>query len=150
MRKITHIVLHCTATPEGREVSASTIDAWHRNRRFEPYVDPATGHRVYAGYHYLVHLDGSVERLRPEGARGQHCPQGNMNNVGLSVCYVGGVGSDMHPKDTRTPQQRTALLRLLREIKSRWPQAGIIGHRDVRGVAKACPCFDAAKEYAAL
>ena len=114
-------MIHCTATPEGREVKAAEIDAWHKARKFEPYTDPKTGRKTYAGYHLLVHLDGSYERLRPDTARGQHCNKANMNNDAISICYVGGCANDgkLTPKDTRTQAQKRTLLTLVRTLKGR-------------------------------
>ena len=53
------IMIHCTATPPRREVSVKELDGWHKARNFEPYTDPKTGKKIYAGYHLLVHIDGS-------------------------------------------------------------------------------------------
>ena len=78
-KPIDSIMIHCTATPAGREVSVTTLDTWHKARNFEPYVRE-DGTRVYAGYHLLVHLDGSYERIRPDAHRGQHCAKADMNN----------------------------------------------------------------------
>ena len=141
------IMIHCTATPPRREVSRAELDRWHRAERFEPYVNPKTGETTYAGYHLLVHLDGSYERLRPDEHRGQHCKQEDMNNRAVSICYVGGVDNNNKPCDTRTEAQKKTLLTLVRTMRARYPKARIIGHRDVKGVAKACPSFDAQSEY---
>lgn len=140
-------MIHCTATPEGREVSSSELDKWHKAARFEPYVDKYTGKRVYVGYHLLVHIDGSHERLRPDSARGQHCPQHNMNNEAIAICYVGGCSRDgkLSPKDTRTEAQKRTMLTLVTTLKERYPGIEVVGHRDF--APKACPCFDAKREY---
>lgn len=143
----TRIVIHCTATPEGREVSRATLDSWHRAKNFEPYIDPKTKQVTYAGYHLLVHLDGTYERLRPNEARGQHCPQQNMNNCGIAICYVGGVAKDgKTPKDTRTEAQKRTIRSLVATLKAKYPTAKVIGHRDIKGVCKACPSFDVATQ----
>lgn len=137
----THILIHCSATPEGREVSSATIDAWHKARCFEPYIRP-DGRRVYCGYHLLVHLDGSYERMRPDNARGQHCTQANMNNAAIAICYIGGLAKDgKTPKDTRTEAQKKTLLTLVRTLRGRYGNLIVKGHRDF--APKACPCFDA-------
>ncbi|MDE5876532.1 MAG: N-acetylmuramoyl-L-alanine amidase [Muribaculaceae bacterium] len=141
------IMLHCTATPAGREVSSTELDDWHRAARFEPYTSPS-GRRTYSGYHLLVHLDGTYERLRPDAHRGQHCSNHNMNNRAVAVCYVGGTDANGRPTDTRTPAQKRTLLTLLRTLRARYPAAAIVGHRDY--AAKACPSFDARSEYANL
>lgn len=146
--EIDTIMVHCTATPPRREVSVKELDSWHKERNFEPYVTPE-GRKVYAGYHLLVHLDGSYERIRPDAERGQHCPQQNMNNRAVSVCYVGGVDNNNKPCDTRTEAQKRTLVTLLRTLRGKYPTAQIIGHHDVnRG--KACPSFNAKLEYSGI
>ena len=131
-REIREIIVHCSATPEGREVSVADIDRAHRLRGFSGI-----------GYHYLVGLDGTVFEGRSEAVVGAHCAGHNARSVG--VCYVGGVDGRMQPKDTRTDQQRKSLLRLIVLLRQRYPLASVHGHREF--AAKACPCFDAAKEY---
>lgn len=133
MRKINLIIIHCTATIEGRDYTVSTIDSWHRHRGFD-----------CIGYHYVIYRDGSVHTGRSLYKVGAHCKGHNANSIG--VCYVGGVGKDGNPKDTRTPQQRDALVNLLMRLKRQFPHAVIRGHRDF--AAKACPSFDATTEYA--
>lgn len=137
-------MIHCTATPPKREVSRAELDAWHKAENFEPYTDEL-GTRTYVGYHLLVHLDGSYERLRPDDHRGQHCPQSNMNNRAVSICYVGGTDINGKPCDTRTEAQKKTLLTLVRTMRGRYPKAQIVGHRDF--APKACPSFDAKAEY---
>lgn len=132
MRKIDLIVVHCSATPAGREHTAADIDRWHRQRGFDGI-----------GYHFVVRLDGTVEAGRPIGKPGAHCLGKNANSIG--VCYIGGLDAAGRPADTRTPAQRTALLTLLRRLRQLYPKAEIFGHN--RFAAKACPCFDAHKEY---
>lgn len=134
------IMIHCTDTPEGRDVSVAELDSWHKARNFEQC---SNGH--YAGYHLLVHPDGRYERIRPDSERGQHCPKMNMNNRAVAVCYVGGKGRDGKPCDTRTEAQKRTLLTLVRTLKGRYPNAQVLGHRDCD--ARACPCFDAKTEY---
>lgn len=141
------IVVHCSATPPRREVSIKELDSWHKAEKFEPYIKP-DGTRVYAGYHLFVHLDGSYERIRPDEHRGQHCPQDNMNNRAISICYAGGVDNNNRPCDTRTEAQKRTLVTLIRTLKGKHPTIRqVIGHRDVKGVRKACPSFDAKSEY---
>lgn len=133
MRKIDLIVVHCSATPAGRPHTAADIDRWHRERGFDGI-----------GYHFVVRLDGTIEPGRPIEKTGAHCLGKNANSLG--VCYIGGLDAAGHPADTRTLAQRAALRRLLRDLRQRFPKAEIFGHN--RFAAKACPCFDAHKEYA--
>lgn len=132
MRKINLIVVHCTATPEGRDVTVNDVRRWHLQRGFKD-----------VGYHYLVRLDGSIEAGRCLEEPGAHCRGHNRESIG--VCYVGGCDTNFRPKATRTPQQRQALVLLLRELKNKFPGVKIAGHRDY--AAKACPSFDATREY---
>lgn len=132
MRKINYIIIHCTATPEGRRVTNEEITRWHKARGFRTI-----------GYHYVVYLDGTVHVGRPENEIGAHCQGRNADSIG--VCYVGGLDKSGKPKDTRTPLQKQALARLLKQLRVKYPNAVICGHRDFAN--KACPCFDAKNEY---
>lgn len=136
MRTINEIIVHCSATPEGKDYTVKQIDQWHRQRGFD-----------CIGYHYVVYRDGTVHKGRDEQRIGAHCKGHNANSIG--VCYIGGCATDgKTPKDTRTAAQKAALVKLLRELRQRYPKAIIHGHRDF--AAKACPSFDATKEYAVL
>lgn len=148
MRKINKIIVHCSATPEGRDVKTETIRDWHVNGN----------HWKDIGYHYIVELDGSVHKGRDESVVGAHCSGQNANSIG--VCYVGGVAKDgKTPKDTRTEAQKQSLLGLLKSLKAKYQNATIYGHRDLspdkngNGIIeqfewlKSCPSFDAMNEY---
>lgn len=130
MRKITHIVIHCSATPEGKVFTAANIDRWHR----------AIGWRKI-GYHAVIRLDGTVEQGRADSEIGSHVAGHNRNSIG--ICYIGGTDANSKPKDTRTPAQKAAMARLVHEYVKKYPGAKVCGHRDFPGVKKACPSFDA-------
>lgn len=132
MRRITEIIIHCTATPAGRVVTAADVNAWHLERGF-----------AGIGYHYLIGIDGRIEPGRPIGRIGAHCRGHNRTSVG--VCYVGGINSDGRPADTRTLAQKTALARLIAELRARFGPLPVSGHSDYS--SKACPCFAARLEY---
>ena len=133
-RKITEIIVHCTATPEGKDYTTKDITAWHKQRGFSTI-----------GYHYVVYRDGSVHTGRDVNVAGAHCTNHNAHSIG--VCYVGGLAKDgKTPKDTRTNVQKASLEILLRKLRTLYPTAKIYGHNTFS--AKACPCFDATKEYA--
>lgn len=132
-RIINEIIIHCTATPEGRECSVEEIRRWHKARGFTDI-----------GYHYVIHLDGRIENGRNVDIAGAHCTGHNANSIG--VVYVGGCAKDgKTPKDTRTEAQKSALANLLLDLRKLYPRATIHGHRDFAN--KACPSFDATKEY---
>ena len=132
MRDIKEIIVHCSATPEGRNYTVEEIDRWHKNRGWSGI-----------GYHYVIYLDGSIHKGRDIEKVGAHCTNHNKNSIG--VCYIGGCDKDMNPKDTRTQEQKDALIEVLTRLKKRYPDAKIYGHRDFAN--KACPSFDATTEY---
>ena len=132
-RMINEIIIHCTATPEGRECTVDEIRRWHRQRGFSDI-----------GYHYIVHLNGDLDFGRNVDISGAHCMNHNAHSIG--VVYVGGVAKDGRtPKDTRTQEQKATLASLLLDLRKLYPKATIHGHRDFAN--KACPSFDATKEY---
>ena len=136
MREIKKIIVHCTATPEGRDVSVGDIRRWH--------VEDNGWNDI--GYHWVIELDGSLQEGRKEYLNGAHAKGHNSDSIG--VVYVGGCDKDMKPKDTRTEAQKEELLCILQDLKGRYPNAEIIGHCDVS--SKACPSFDAKEEYKSL
>lgn len=135
MRKINEIIVHCSATAEGKDYTVEDITRWHKARGFKTI-----------GYHYVVYRDGSVHAGRPVNEIGAHCLGHNANSIG--VCYIGGLATDgKTPKDTRTGAQKEALRNLLKKLVKEYhlSKGSIHGHRDF--AAKACPSFDATSEY---
>ena len=127
MRKITEIIIHCSATIEGKDYTVADIDRWHRARGFRKI-----------GYHYVIYRDGSIHAGRPISETGAHCAGHNAHSIG--ICYIGGLAKDGRtPKDTRTPKQREAMRSLIKQLKQKFPEASIHGHRAF--APKACPCF---------
>lgn len=132
-RRVNEIIVHCTATPEGRWYDVIDIRRWHRQQGWSD-----------VGYHYIVLRDGTLQEGRPVNQVGAHCQGHNSHSIG--VCYIGGVATDgVTPKDTRTQAQRDALRALMVELRRIYPSARIYGHRDF--ARKACPSFDARSEY---
>ncbi len=132
MKSNKDIIIHCSATPEGRDVDIETVRGWHKGRGWRD-----------VGYHYFVKLDGTVQVGRKETDSGAHTI-GHNNDIG--VCYAGGMNIDMtKPMDTRTEEQKQAIIDVIKDIKTRYPDAKVYGHRDFS--AKACPSFDAKEEY---
>ena len=135
MRRVTLLIIHCSAVRPGQRSSAQDIVGWHR----------AKGWKMI-GYHYVVRRDGTVENGRSVEAVGAHCTGHNQHSVG--IVYEGGLDEDGRPADTRTPAQKQALRRLLEKLKRDYPQALVVGHNVFS--TKPCPCFDAVAEYADL
>lgn len=139
MRKITAIVIHCSATRAnvdenitlpGEDIGAREIDSWHRQRGFSGI-----------GYHYVIRRDGRVEMGRPLAQAGAHVAGHNSTTIG--ICLVGGVDAKNKAENNFEPKQWAALKKLVGELKRDYPGAEIKGHRDFPKVAKDCPCFDA-------
>lgn len=145
-RTITDIVIHCTATRAWQDYSADDIRRMHKAQGWADI-----------GYHYVVRLDGTIEPGRDVDKIGAHVSGHNANSIG--VVYVGGLDNQGKAKDTRTENQKNALLNLLLDLRQLYPNARISGHRDFspdlngNGTIepcewiKECPCFDAKSEY---
>ena len=134
MRHITLIVIHCSAVKPDQQSSAAQIDSWHRQRGFHLGI----------GYHYVIRRDGTLEMGRPEYMVGAHCKNHNQHSIG--VCYEGGLNARGDPADTRTEAQKRTMRQLINELRERYPKAIVVGHHNLNPL-KACPCFDAIKEY---
>ena len=136
MRNIEYIAVHCTATAQDATVSAIQ-NYWKNNLGWK-----------MPGYHFIVKPCGEIVQLLStdkvsNGVKGY-------NSVSINISYIGGVDKQNKPKDTRTPEQKEAILCKLRELKKQFPKAKIQGHRDFPNVKKACPSFDAKTEYQSL
>ncbi|MDN0049607.1 N-acetylmuramoyl-L-alanine amidase [Bacteroides gallinaceum] len=133
MRTITLIIVHCSANRAGSALRMADIDSYHRSLGW-----------IGCGYHYVIPTDGTIEPGRPEEMVGAHCKNHNRHSIG--VCYIGRLSKDGKPADTRTDAQRIALRNMLERLRRRYPDALIVGHRDL-DPQKVCPCFDVANEY---
>ncbi len=140
-KKLKYLVIHCTATPEGREVSAADIKRWH--------TSPAPAGRGWkqVGYTDLIHLDGTVERLVANNEDSNVDPweitngAAGYNSISRHIVYAGGCEAHTQkPKDTRTPAQREAMKRYVLDFHRKHPMVKIVGHYQL--AAKACPSFD--------
>lgn len=130
MRKINEIILHCAATPEGKDFTVGQIKQWHLARGFNDI-----------GYHYVIYRDGSIHAGRNIEVAGAHTTGHNSNSIG--ICYIGGCdASGKHPKDTRTSEQRFALFKLVRNLMKQYNLNinQIKGHCEYAN--KACPSCD--------
>lgn len=142
MGKLCYLVIHCTATAEGREVTADEIRQWHTS----PVSGGGRGWKQ-VGYTDLVHLDGRVERLVENNEDAEVDPwevtngAKGYNSSSRHIAYAGGCAADgKTPKDTRTPEQRAALEAYVKDFHQRFPGVRIAGHNEL--AAKACPSFD--------
>lgn len=131
MRTISEIIIHCSATVEGKDFSVKDLDRWHKQRGFK-----------MVGYHFVIRLDGTIEQGRPLEMIGAHCTGHNAHSIG--ICYIGGLDKSGRPKDTQTQVQKDVLWSLIKSLQKQFPQATLHGHREFAN--KACPCFEVAKE----
>ena len=137
MRKIDRIVLHCSATPEGKDYSVETIRDWHVNGNGWSDI----------GYHYVIRLDGSVELGRPIDKAGAHVKGHNKTTVG--VCYIGGCDEGMLPKDTMTEDQACAFEEIVNGVRCLFGKdITIHGHNEYSN--KACPSFVVQEKFSHL
>ena len=133
MRKINKIIIHCTATPEGRDVTKKDLYTWHVKERGWSDI----------GYHFFIDLAGELHECRPIERTGAHTKGHNWDSIGIA--YAGGMNADnTKSKDTRNELQREALVDLLCQLHDTY--GGVVyGHRDFS--SKDCPSFDAKTEY---
>ena len=145
MRNIDSIIVHCSATKAGQDFTATDIDRWHRERGFNGI-----------GYHYVIRLDGKLEKGRDVALAGAHCKGWNERSVG--ICYIGGLDENGRPADTRTNAQKRVLYQIIMDLQREYNILQVLGHRDTSPdlngdrviepyeYVKACPCFDV-KEF---
>lgn len=125
------IILHCTATPEGKDYTVEWIDKLHKRNGW-----------AMCAYHFIVYRDGTVHRGRPLQYVGAHTT--GQNAISVGICYIGGCAKDGRtPKDTRTPAQKKALIELVYYLQQKYKNAGVYPHSAFAN--KACPSFDVEK-----
>jgi len=137
MRRIDYIVVHSSASPEGREDTVEDVRRWHLARGFKDI-----------GYHFIIERDGICFDGRSLSRAGAHVRGHNAHTIG--ICYIGGTDNtrERKPKDTRTEAQKRTLRKLISDLKQMFPNAEVVGHKDL--AVTACPSFDAKGEYADL
>lgn len=136
--KITHIVLHYSATYADQDLGVSDIDKMHKARGWKG-----------VGYHYVIRRDGTIQKGRDENEIGAHV--GGQNTGKLGICCIGGLDRATGPNvgvDNRTPDQIKATIWLVRDILKRHPGAVVVGHRDL--APTQCPGFDVRPWWASV
>lgn len=131
--------IHCSSSPKGKDFTVNDIDAWHKQRGWSG-----------VGYHFVIRINGNIERARPLNKTGAHVAGYNQGNIG--ICLVGGCDESNKPTEGLhhfTQAQVASLDVLIHEIVSQWPDIKIMGHRDFVGVSKDCPTFNVKTEYLA-
>jgi len=134
MRDINRIIIHCSATPEGRDIDAATIKDWHVNGNGWSDI----------GYHYVIKLNGEIESGRPLDVTGAHVKGHNKDSIG--ICYIGGADEDMNPKDTMLDCQEEAMRELIFSLRMVWDkELTLHGHNEY--ASKACPSFKVSQKF---
>jgi len=130
IKAVEYLVVHCAATREDQDIDAQEIRRWHRQKGW-----------LDIGYHYVIKRDGTVETGRAEDVPGAHAR--GFNEKSLGVCLVGGVESDGKTSEANyTHAQWDALEATIHDLLTRYPEAEVLGHRDLPNVNKGCPSFD--------
>ena len=132
MRDISKIILHCSATPGGRDVTVDDIRRWHLANGWDDI-----------GYHFCIYADGSTHRGRDLDKSGAHTYGHNRNSIG--ICYIGGVDKDMNPTDTMTEMQDIAVIELVKSLRLMFGELSLHGHNEFS--SKSCPSFDVQDKY---
>lgn len=159
-RRINLLVIHCSATPNGRWTTASDIDRWHAERGFHraPAAAAAFNPQLPAiGYHWVIYTNGARDTGRSPDEIGAHALGYNARSLGL--CLIG--------TDRYTYAQWGALADQVEHLCRRFDiplqlatpgngYRGVCGHRDLspdlngngeiepREWIKTCPGFDVA------
>ena len=134
MRKLEKVILHCSATPEGRDVSTETIRKWHTVGNGWSDI----------GYHFVIRLDGTLEIGRPLERIGAHVKGQNRGSIG--VCYIGGMERSMSKaKDTMNRGQEATFRNLMVALRASWGELSLHGHNEFS--SKACPSFDVQDKF---
>lgn len=129
MRKIEEIIIHCSDTVEGKNISITDIEKWHKKRGF-----------TKIGYHFVIYLNGEVKQGRNIKEIGAHCKRHNSRSIG--ICYIGGRDKKGNPKDTRTEEQKDSIRKLIKELQMKYTGIKkVVGHREYNS-GKMCPCYD--------
>lgn len=126
--KATEIILHCSATKENADFSKVDIERWHKQRGFKT-----------VGYHFIILLDGTIEKGREENEVGAHCLGHNATSLG--ICYIGGLDKAGNPKDTRTDVQKEAIYKLVNILMLKYNISVNNIHCHNEFANKTCPCF---------
>lgn len=136
---VKYLVVHCSATAASQDVDLAEIDRWHRKRGF-----------VKVGYHFVIKRNGEVQQGRSLTEAGAHA-QG-FNNKSIGICLVGGVAEKdkKTAEDNFTNAQLDSLADLLFSMAHYYPDAEVLGHRDLPSVHKDCPSFDVRKWWASV
>lgn len=131
MRRIDEIIIHCSATEEGKDYTVEDIDKWHKARGWKGI-----------GYHYVIYRDGTIHEGRKEEEIGAHCTDHNTHSIG--ICYIGGVDKFSKPKDTRTPEQKETMTKLVWSLVGKYAKMGwnVTVHPHSEYANKSCPCFN--------
>jgi len=124
-----YIVIHCSATKPSMDIGAKEIDKWHRQNGWRKI-----------GYHWVVRRDGIVEEGRDLAEAGAHAK--GVNSLSVGICMVGGVDDAGKSENNFTDEQWKSLEDLVWQMKLAYPNAEVLGHRDLPDVKKDCPCFD--------
>ena len=125
---VKYLVLHCSASRCNQHFTVDGLINTGKERFGQP------------SYHYYIQRDGTIVPILPESVQGVHAV--GYNHCSIAICYEGGLNEKGEATDTRTELQKHALFELLKQLHADYPQARIVGHTELPGAHKPCPCFD--------
>ncbi|MHC4295431.1 MAG: N-acetylmuramoyl-L-alanine amidase [Planctomycetota bacterium] len=133
MRAIDMIVVHHSAS--ALTTTAADIARWHSAPK-----PIGRGWRLGTGYHRIIEADGAILDGRKMQHQGAHAKGHNRNSIGICA-----IGNNTDPNQRWTLDQDESLRSLLWFFRRRYPDASMLGHRDVPGASTLCPGVDFAE-----
>ncbi len=129
MRKISTLIVHCSATKPEMDIGAEEIRKWHKDRKWNDI-----------GYHFVIRRNGELEKGRDVAIAGAHAKGHNFSSIG--ICLIGGINEGGKADANYTIKQYNSLIQLVDFLRMTFPITDVLGHRDLPDVNKECPCFD--------
>ncbi|MDF0504867.1 N-acetylmuramoyl-L-alanine amidase [Burkholderia cenocepacia] len=126
---VVYIVVHCSNTKPRQKVDKAYMERVHRLKG-----------RLWIGYHYVIDRKGNIETGRELHQVGGHAPGFDAKSIG--ICLAGGLDQEGNRTDNFTKDQRENLLQLIAMLHQKFPQAIVVGHRDLPNAKTECPNFD--------
>lgn len=127
--QVIYLVVHSSNTKPRQKVNKAFMERIHRMKG-----------RLWVGYHQIIDRKGNIETGRSLDQPGAHAPGFDSKSIG--ICLAGGMDQEGNLVDNFTDAQKESLLQLLAVLQLKFPQALVVGHRDLPNTSTTCPQFD--------